>query len=96
MPERGTVARNGKAPADLIDGGKIIKLVRVDFVNTTEAYMIVILTGPQTYVFTFDKDQEKTYTISKGDYNYTVYGCGGTFYGSFYAHHGKEFQFKCP
>ena len=96
VPKCGTVADNGKAPANLIDGGKIIKLVKVNFVNKTEAYMKVILRGPQTYVFSFDKDQEKSYTISKGDYDYTVYGCGGTFYGTMYAHHGKEFEFKCP
>ena len=97
VPKCGTVANNGnKPPVHLIDGGKIIKLVRVDFVNTTDAYMKVILEGPQTYVFSFNKDQEKSYTISKGDYDYTVYGCGGTFYGTFYAFHGKEFEFKCP
>lgn len=80
----------------VIDGGEIIKLVKITFENATDRYMKVILEGPAVYVFTFDKDQSKTYTISKGDYTYTAYGCGGTFYGSFYAHEGKVYDFKCP
>jgi len=80
----------------VIDGGAIIKLVKITFENETDRYMKVILYGPSTYVFTFNTDQSKTYTISKGDYTYTVYGCGGTFYGSLYAHEGKVYGFKCP
>ncbi len=97
VPPCGTRAYNDKkAPPDLVDGGEVIKLVRVKLVNDTERYMKVILEGPATYVFTFNKDQTKTYTISKGDYNYTVYGCGGSFTGTFYAHALMEFKFKCP
>ena len=58
--------------------------------------MKVILEGPATYVFTFSKDQDKTYTITKGQYDYTVYGCGGSFTGTFYAQVNKEKVFKCP
>jgi hypothetical protein len=96
VPQCGTVAHNGIPPAGVIDGGKIIKLVKVTFENDTDRYMKVILEGPSTYVFTFNTDQEKTYTISKGDYDYTLYGCGGSFTGSFYAHHNKVMTFKCP
>lgn len=98
VPPCGTVAHNSKPkpPANLIDGGKILKLVKVTFENETDKYMKVILTGPATYVFSFDKDQEKTYTISKGKYDYTLYGCGGSFTGSFVAHHNKVMTFKCP
>jgi hypothetical protein len=96
VPPCGLVAYNGNPPAGTIDGGKIIKLVKVTFKNDTERYMKVILEGPATYVFTFGTDQEKTYTISKGTYDYTLYGCGGSFTGSFYAHHNKVMTFKCP
>jgi len=96
VPPCGMVAHNGKPPSGVIDGGKIIKLVKVIFENETDNYMKVILEGPATYVFTFGKDQEKTYTISKGDYTYKLYGCGGSFSGSFYAHHNKVMTFKCP
>jgi hypothetical protein len=98
VPPCGTVAYNNnpKAPANVIDGGKILKLVKVTFENETDRYMKVILTGPATYVFTFNKDQEKTYTISKGTYDYTLYGCGGSFTGSFYAHESKVKVFTCP
>ncbi|MFC1997537.1 hypothetical protein ACFLXI_08040 [Chloroflexota bacterium] len=96
VPSCGTVAFNNTPPSGVVDGGKILKLVKVTFENETDNYMKVILEGPGTYVFTFNKDQEKTYTISKGEYTYTVYGCGGSFTGSFYAHHGKVKAFKCP
>jgi len=96
VPPCGTVAYNGKTPAKVIDGGKILKLVKVTFVNDTERYMKVIMTGPATYVFSFNKDEEKTYTISKGEYDYTVYGCGGSFKGTFYAQADKVKEFKCP
>ncbi|HBX69189.1 MAG TPA: hypothetical protein DEH25_07360 [Chloroflexi bacterium] len=96
VPACGTVAYNGPTPPKVIDGGKIIKLVKVTLENATDRYMKVVLTGPATYVFTFNKDQDKTYTISKGDYNYTVYGCGGSFTGTFYAYANKVFKFKCP
>ena len=96
VPPCGIVAYNRPAPAGVVDGGKILKLVKVDFVNETEGYMKVILEGPSVYVFRFDKDQEKSYTISKGMYDYTLYGCGGSFTKSFYAHHNKEMTFKCP
>ena len=96
VPPCGTVAHNGKPPAGVIDGGKVLKLVKVTLENETDNYMKVILEGPATYVFTFSKDQEKTYTISKGDYTYMLYGCGGSFSGDFYAYHNKVMTFKCP
>jgi hypothetical protein len=96
VPSCGTVAYNSKPTAGVIDGGKILKLVKVTFENQTENYMKAILEGPATYVFSFGKDQEKTYTISKGEYTYTLYGCGGSFSGSFYASHNKVMKFKCP
>jgi hypothetical protein len=97
VPSCGTRAYNtNKAPANVVDGGEILKLVKVELINGTDKYMKVILTGPATYVFTFGVDQSKTYTISKGTYDYTVYGCGGSFTGSFYARANKVFTFKCP
>ena len=96
VPSCGTVAYNNKPPAGVVDGGKILKLVKVTFENETDGYMKVILEGPATYVFSFNKDQDKTYTISKGEYTYTLYGCAGSFEGSFYAQHNKVKTFKCP
>ena len=96
VPACGTVAYNNKPAAGVIDGGKILKLVRVTFENETDNYMKAILEGPATYVFSFAKDQEKTYTISKGEYTYTLYGCGGSFSKTFYASQDKVMTFKCP
>ena len=97
VPPCGTKAFSGKnPPANVVDGGKVLKLVKVKLENKTGAYMKVILSGPASYVFTFNKDQAKTYTITKGEYNYTVYGCGGSFTGTFYASANKIKEFKCP
>ena len=97
VPACGTLAHhNKKTPAGVIDGGQVIKLVKVTFENETNGYMKVILQGPATYVFTFNKGESKTYTISKGEYEYKVYGCGGSFTKNFYAHHNKVMDFKCP
>ena len=96
VPACGTVAYNNKPAAGVIDGGKILKLVRVTFENETDNYMKAILEGPATYVVSFAKDQEKTYTISKGEYTYTLYGCGGSFSKTFYATQDKVVKFKCP
>ena len=98
VPPCGTKAYNNnpKAPANVIDAGRILKLVKVTFENETDKYMKVILTGPATYVFSFNADQDKTYTISKGSYDYTLYGCGGSFTGSFYAQDNKVKVFECP
>ena len=96
VPPCGTVAYNNRPPSGVVDGGKIIRLVKVTFENETDRYLKVILQGPATYVFTFNDDQEKTYTISKGEYTYTAYGCGGTFTGNLYARHNKEKTFECP
>lgn len=96
VPSCGTHAYRSNPPAGVLDGGKILKLVRVVFENETEKYMKVILEGPATYVFTFNKDQDKTYTISKGEYTYTLYGCGGIIEKNMYAHHNKVMTFTCP
>ncbi len=97
VPACGTHAHNTKnPPPGVIDGGKVIRLVKVTFENETNGYMKVILQGPATYVFTFNKGESKTYTISKGEYEYKVYGCGGSFTKHFYATHNKVKEFTCP
>ena len=65
VPKCGFVAYNGKTPPQKIDGGKVNPLVRVTFRNETDRYMKLILTGASVYVFTFNQDQDKTYTITK-------------------------------
>jgi len=97
VPSCGTYAFTGKKlPPGKIDGGEIIKLVRVTIENDTDKYMKLILTGPATYVFTFGKDEAKVYTISKGEYDYTMYGCGSTYTGTVTAHAHKTMRFRCP
>ena len=83
-------------PPKALDGGKIMRLVAVRLVNETDGYMKIILTGPATYVFTFSKGESKDYTIRKGEYHYMIYGCHGSFEGTFTSRAHLVKEFTCP
>ena len=80
----------------VVDLGHLIKIVKITVKNESNSKMIVVLEGPATYVFSFDKDQKKTYTVAKGTYNVTYYACGRTGERKFSAFHGKELTLDCP
>jgi hypothetical protein len=96
VPACGTKATQGPTEAGTIDAGDLLKLVKVTLVNETGNYMLLILEGPQTYVFSFDKDEERSFTITKGEYTYRQYACGTIFSANFYAHANKVKEFDCP
>ena len=96
VPPCGTHAYGPNQPHKTLDGGKILKLVAVTLVNDTGGYMKIILTGPSTYVFTFGYGESKDYTIRKGEYTYTLYGCRGSFVDTFTARAHLVKEFKCP
>lgn len=78
------------------DVSTLLKLVKVEFSNTTSGYLYVILRGPSTYVFPINAGVSKSYTIPKGDYEYTLYACGKVRVGNLYAYPGFEKDFVCP
>jgi hypothetical protein len=79
-----------------IDVGRELKLVRVTFTGEAYGTMVLVLEGTSTYVFSLPKDVDKEYTIPKGEYDYTLYGCGTAGYGTIFADNGKHFTFDCP
>ena len=67
---------NVNHPNYLDAGDDIMKLVNVTFENETGAYALMILNGPSVFVLSFQPRQVRGVTIPKGDYSFTVYGCG--------------------
>ncbi|MEW6717505.1 MAG: hypothetical protein AB1345_08385 [Chloroflexota bacterium] len=96
VPTCGTKALKSSPKPGMIDGGELLKLVKVTFKNKTFGYMTLIFKGPQTYVFSFAKGDVKSFTIPKGKYTYWLYGCGTILTASFHAEANKVKEFSCP
>ena len=58
-----------------IDGGKLIKLVKVTFENPYNYDLLLILKGPAEHVFYIEAGNSEDYTIAQGTYQVTQYGC---------------------
>jgi hypothetical protein len=79
-----------------IDAGELIKLVKVTFENPTDYNMVLILRGPSEYVFFIRSGDEASYTIRKGTYEATQWGCYKTKNFNFYSHANKHKELTCP
>jgi hypothetical protein len=96
VPACGSKAlKNAGGNTTKVDGGRIIKLVKVSFKNEGDQTMILIFDGSGSYVFTLKPGETKTYTITKGPYNITRIGCQYTRVYNFYAIHNKVKSFDC-
>ncbi|OGO64325.1 MAG: hypothetical protein A2Z45_11350 [Chloroflexi bacterium RBG_19FT_COMBO_55_16] len=80
----------------VVDLGHLIKIIKISVENESSTKMIVVLEGPATYVFSFDKDQKKNYTVAKGDYKVTYYACGRTGTRNFSVYKGHDLILDCP
>lgn len=79
-----------------IDGGALIKLVKVTFENESDRNLVLILRGPSEYVFFIRSGDEASYTIAKGDYKATQWGCKLFKNFNFYPYANKEKELTCP
>ena len=79
-----------------VDVGRELKLVRMTFTGRAYGTLVLVLRGPSTYVMALPHNVDKVYTIRRGWYEYTLYGCGSTEGGKFYAESGKHKKFYCP
>lgn len=79
-----------------IDVNKELKIIPMTFTGKAFGTMVLVLTGPSTYVISLPKNVDKEVTIRKGWYTYKLYGCGRTEGGKFYADRGKHKTFYCP
>ena len=82
--------------ANVTDASKLIRLVDVKLENSAKTDILLILTGPATYVFSIPKGETHKYTIAKGGYTLKLYACGKTRTGNFWAYVHKEQEFFCP
>ena len=96
MPVCGGRATSQSRAAGTYDISSQIKIVKVGFENDSGSRLFIIMTGPTTYVFTFEKGEEKDYTIAKGDYEVQVWGCGRYGTRNFTAFKGKTLVLDCP
>jgi len=88
--------KTNKASNSVIDGGKIIKLVKVTFENPYTYDLMIILRGPATHVFYIEAGNDESYTITKGEYKVTQYGCSYLKLWNFYPHANKVKELSCP
>ena len=79
-----------------VDLSQYIKVVPVTLENDSNTSMIMILTGPSTYVFSFKKGESKDFTIVRGEYDLKYYACGTYKTRTWYVHKGSELSLECP
>lgn len=97
VPKCGTQAFNTpEALNPAIDAGKLSKLVKVTFENPYDFNLLLILSGPSEYVLTIDARNSEDYTIVKGDYKITQYGCAETKVWNYYPFANKVKELSCP
>ncbi len=80
-----------------IDASDTIKLVKITLENkVTNSAMVVVMTGPGTYVFSLKAGQKANYTIPRGDYTVTYYACSSSATRVFTAKANKTLSLSCP
>lgn len=79
-----------------VDVNRELKIIPMTFTGKAFGTMVLVLTGPSTYVISLPKGVDKDVTIRKGWYDYKLYGCGRTDGGTFFADRGKHKSFVCP
>ncbi len=94
VPVCGTHATTN--PTSVIDAGMVLRLVKVTLKNATDHNIVIVLNGPSEYAFFLYDQEERSYTIPKGEYTYKIYGCGYIRDGNFYAHALKYKELTCP
>ncbi len=80
-----------------VDGGQLIKLVKVTFENDTSHNLVLYLAGTSEYVFFIRSGEEVSYTISKTEYyEATQWGCPTVKHFNYYPYANKETTLTCP
>jgi hypothetical protein len=89
-------ARSGASK--VIDLSTIIKIVGISIANKATTDMLVIFSGPATYVFSVKKGDTMDYTVKQGSYAVTYYACGtiGKRNSEFNANWDKVLKLYCP
>ena len=96
MPVCGANTRQESSSPHIINITNTIKIVKVTLKNDTTTSVLAIFTGPSTYVFSLTKEEEKDYTIARGNYEVQYYACGKDRIRKFFAFHNRVLKFECP
>ena len=97
MPMCGTNAKNATSGGGAVyDLSNLIKIVRVTVDNESDTNLFTILTGPATYVFTVNEDDENVYTIAKGKYQVRYWACGESATKTWKAYADAKLKLDCP
>ena len=96
VPACGTKAIKGPEKNHIIDGGKLVKFVRMTFVNDTPGWLTLMMSGPHKYEVILAKDQTTTIVMMKGEYNYRLYACGSIKDGHLFAWPNRVKSLVCP
>jgi hypothetical protein len=86
-----------KTTGSKLDASDVIKLVKITVENNaTNSNMVVVLTGPGSYVFFLKAGKDQSYTVPRGDYDVTYYACNGVGTRMFSAKANKVLELSCP
>jgi hypothetical protein len=97
MPMCGANAKNlTQSGGAIYDLSELIKIVKVTIDNEATTNLMVILTGPATYVFTVMEDDENDYTIAKGKYQVKYWACGKSATRTWHANADSKLKLECP
>lgn len=95
LPACGNKGGPGTKAPNTSDVSEVVRLVRVELVNKTSTRIQVNINGPWGYVFVIEGKDSKVVTILKGEYDYTLFACGGVYTGHFLGRANKVQEFDC-
>jgi intracellular sulfur oxidation DsrE/DsrF family protein len=96
VPECGSAGPETKS-SQKIDASDTIKLVKITIENDApNSNMVVVMTGPGTFVFSLKTGQKQSYTIPRGEYSVKYYACNRSDTRMFNARANKVLELACP
>ncbi|HZD57064.1 MAG TPA: hypothetical protein VE136_10095 [Anaerolineales bacterium] len=96
MPVCGGRAHGAHGAATKVDLSEQIKIVPFTIINDSDTQLLAVLTGAGTYAFLLDKDEERDYTIAKGDYDVKIYACRAVTTIEFSSYKDSKLDLRCP
>jgi hypothetical protein len=96
MPVCGGRAHGAHGAATKVDLSEQIKIVPFTIINSSDTQLLAVLTGAGTYAFLLAKDEERDYTIAKGDYDVKIYACGAITTIEFSSYKNSKLDLRCP
>lgn len=96
MPICGGRAHGAHGAATKVDLSEQITIVPFTIINSSDTQLLAVLTGAGTYAFLLARDEERDYTIAKGDYDVKIYACGAITTIEFSSYKNSKLDLRCP